>query len=604
MKLFLKNFLLVLLVSSSWLIHAESSPTNSPTHEFEKFPWLVKVSSTYQDLGTEDRETQVTGHGFIIEAKGKFFVITAAHLSQGGVEIETQNLSLESFDSSSKNWRKIEFLQRLAHNRRDIEVIEIAAPQNSQIALAKWMMPQDLPYTMQRFYPRGALVVKAEWKQLLEHEKNSVNQNSSFVALSRDSFFPRTKMLNKAFETPLSILSTLEFTNFLKNAEGFFQKQTLVSGLDATDGELISILPTNPGMSGLPLLHLQNDYLIVKGLVSSSSRNFSTSWFAQDVHIIFTLQKLLDSLPPSEHLPKPLSDNFHLIGDVYWRMNSGVQYRVGRLPMPDRQSYFVFEESQFLLAHPLRKQNGNGVRADGGNGVRADGGNGTRADGAIHSSNSENVKNGVMKFSLGPQINFKSILGFKVELRDRQYLVPADMPSVNFLLEQIYTQKIPTTSLQPIYNPNQLFDDMNQYFSQIRFKKYKTLLGRIDLPIKVEKLFPLKQMSSQNGSLSIQFVQPSFFGSKDYLVYLKLKLFNKTYEFQIPWNDIFSPMQKTIGGESMKIDLASLLFTSTSTYNFSWNDYKDQMPFQLPNPELRFQMKSQSGEEFLIYFAE
>ncbi|MDA9951769.1 hypothetical protein N9D31_04235, partial [Oligoflexaceae bacterium] len=114
-----KKFLLIFIINigatscmverSSELSLTEPSPA--------KFPWLVKVSTTYKN-GKSFKT--YTGKGYIVRSGDRNFVISNAHLTSGS---ETKVLIRDS----NNNWKRTEIIGKRSDSLLDISLLEVSS---------------------------------------------------------------------------------------------------------------------------------------------------------------------------------------------------------------------------------------------------------------------------------------------------------------------------------------------------------------------------------------------------------------------------------------------------------------------------------------------
>jgi len=419
--------------------------------EFKYHPWLILVESTYRDYKNPQEKTTFQGHGFLINVYGRSFVVTAAHLSQGGMSEKKSSLALKYFNSNTSQFENLKQKNRFAINRRDVEVVEIEIPPNSGLkALADWIAPQVLGPSEAKQFPLGKLLVAPYISAEILKEKSL--EPKGWVALSLKALLPHTTLITEKLKSPHSSKSYDELKSIFDSTDSFLLRHRIDSSLELVKGEIFAETSIQAGMSGLPLILKTFNYdtpyatpqALVGGLITSGSRSFNNSWPTHEVNIGEAIIRLLQGEADQEK--------------VYWYSRDGILFRKGTITKNIKLS---FEEALFVE----REEKGNGERADGGNGERADGGNGERADGGNgeranggngerfeHSNNPlDKVIRGGMGFSLSaPQeeVQLKEISIFKILAKNKKTLLtPADMSTLNWIIDEL---SIPFSSIEQI----------------------------------------------------------------------------------------------------------------------------------------------------------
>ena len=107
---------------------------NANLQMLRRVPGLVLTSSTYPDLQNGGRYTQ-TGFGFIVKDQDRFFVVTAAHLTQGPVDIidthrrqrgidanNTDYTQIRGWDGKTEQVTNLDWTHAVANNMQDLEI--------------------------------------------------------------------------------------------------------------------------------------------------------------------------------------------------------------------------------------------------------------------------------------------------------------------------------------------------------------------------------------------------------------------------------------------------------------------------------------------------
>jgi hypothetical protein len=563
--------------------------------EFDRFPWLVKVSSTFEDsAGGAARGFE--GHGFVVRFQGRHFLATASHLSQGGAESERPTMRVEAWVSGA--FRPLRVLRRVAHNRRDVEVMEVLVPAGFQ-PLAAWEAPETIPASSREFFPRGRLAVLSPWRELFEQDAPA-----GFVPLSLKAYLPETSRLATPFASPMRGLPRAELQRMMSASSSHYFRQALDMGVDATDGEFVAALPSHPGLSGLPLIARVADCLCVDALVTSSSRAFSASWFVPDVYILFTLFKLAQ-LPRELNLPP--EQNYHQVGDVYWRQRAGLLYRVAHLAVRDtsgRTQSLDFEEAAFD-----RRATGNGTRADGGNGTRADGGNGTRADGGAGAALPPDLLAGTAL------LGGEGMTAFVVPFRGVKRLLPADFSSFNWILERLYKGSLTHGQVEVVRSNDRLIDLVRSRLESLGIAGSG---GSYRARLVADLMLPLAAHRTASAEVIFEFastLRSALGGTLARAVHITLRLDGRDYAIDLDAHGApigsslgFEPFAvlRSASGDRVEVDLSGLLLTSTSTYNFEWEAQRASIGARfgmlgLQNPSLRFRVRASDGREWQLY---
>ncbi len=514
-------FLLLLLVSSC------------DYFEFKYHPWLILVESTYSDSKDASIRTTFKGHGFLIDVYGRSFVVTAAHLSQGGIAEKKPSLVLKYYDDEVSNFKKLKIKSRLAINRRDVEVIEIEKPSVSPLKpLASWIAPQHLGPSEYAQFPRGKLLIDKELSKDILEEKTV--EPKGFVPLSLKAFLPETTQITPKLVTPHTGKSYSELIKISETTDSFLLRHRIHSSLELVKGEVFAETSIHAGMSGLPLILKTVNYdtlnneaqALVGGLVSSGSRFFDNSWLTHEQHIGEAIMSLLLNAPPAE--------------EVYWHCQEEVLYRKGT---SKKQLQLNFQEALFVEREEKgdgeRADGGDGERADGGNGERADGGDGERADGGSGTKSAVALKGG-MGFSMGPinesPLKLNEISAFKIKVHGQTLLLPADMSTVNWLLDAFNEENASLNELVSVPSNGNLAESIwtrwKEKFSLPENSTYSELI------LIGEQLTPFDQYQKFAPKLTLRYDQSIFvkldmgFDVIDFEVLKNGAIKNVTHEFQ------------------------------------------------------------------------
>ena len=544
------------------------APTRSFSDEFDDFPWLVKVQSDYADPLSPARQTTFTGYGFVVEAFQKSYVITASHLSQGGMSEDHPNLTLQRFNETRHQFQDLHWQKRMAKNKQDVEVIELVP--GDYDALAQWEPSQRSP--------RGQWKLKEKWRRLFEEEKSNLAPRG-FTAIGLRSFLPESLRLSQPYKSPLEGLTKQQARERLQASDSFFEESLIKNGFDVTDAELVAPSAIHSGMSGLPLIHLEDDLnsgqtnsLVIAGLVASTSRGFDNSWFALSEFTLMTLTHLRQAgneLKPTA----PVADASFLDGNTFWNCRNGFLFRDGLTQVfYDRQNrphQFSFAEANLSRREPT----GNGTRVDAGNSK------------GLHAS--LDLLPGIVFWDRAlPKPTSLAAIAFEVERGDKQkVLIPGDMSSLVWMLGQLQEGKISPEDILVIRRGDHLGQHMWKQAQQLLgVPKNQTLSGFLDfdqmLPLKVSPKSQIKFLLTLKGDQLEITLDAGF----------------DRWQFQLDADGALSSeagrfaSEIVVRSEKLKIksriDLSSLLMLSPSFYNFAFESMPHDFQKRAPNPQV------------------
>ncbi len=433
---------------------------------------LVKVSSTFKsDDGQEN--LHLTGYGFLVKVPGTiftaptFFVVTASHLSQGGVsQVEGHENDQSILDAIDlKIEAKIDGqvvplqpINRLASIRRDIEIIHIKSVKGLE-PLAVVTKDTRLPVEFRRANPYGWLEVvhPAVIKNMTEESLNA----GHLYPLGLLTTVPQSSFVREVIESPVSKFKAAELQSIIDKSTDPWRRQMLRLGYETVLDEIETYNKLPAGFSGAPILFKIGDINTVLGLVTSYSRAFNLSWGLPSHFITRTINLYMTRL-----LGQPASKIGVLANSESWKLHRGLIYRKSAyLPSEFGGSSF----SEITLANLPA---GNGSSSPGGNGSSSPGGKGSSSPGGKGSSSpggngsSSPGGDGDYNFDVDPMIEFgiqygldfssptitgnavEHVLGFKLDLQFQgkrsQILVDANMSALNSVLN----------SLSPDYSQN------------------------------------------------------------------------------------------------------------------------------------------------------
>lgn len=357
-------------------------------NEFGNFPWLVKVESTYTDQLDKNRKDTFKGYGIVMSDVNRRVIITAAHLSQGGVEERAPNLKIEYFNPESQTFLPLKIIRRLALNEYDLEAIEVVP--NSHIEpLVDWVHENS-------FYGHTRFPLSHKWEE-------------KFLGAEDSGLVPHFKALGlKAFIPKVSLVEDGPGVDLQKKGDSLFSSHRIF-GYQEFPHEILSLSRGVEGMSGLPMVALGSESYQKKwrvlGLYSAGSKTFHKSWYSRLENIepfVFNwlqfyrmdnLYSYLSQRQREKEHQKVTKEVHRDRPQVFFRTQQGFIYRAGTVPIftevPSKQ-YKPFPD--YRLSHRLkfeealfssstgqnavqRKSFGHGTRSDGGNGTRSDGGN-------------------------------------------------------------------------------------------------------------------------------------------------------------------------------------------------------------------------------------
>ena len=399
----------------------------------------------------------MTGYGFIVKLPGSvfsgptFFVVTASHLSQGGVSQaeghENDKITLDAIDLKieAKINGKIVFLEpinRLASIRRDIEVIHIK-PVAGLEPLAVVTKDSRLPLEIRSANPYGWLeVVHPTLIKQLNDESLSTGH---LYPLGLLTSVPQSSFVRDVIDSPLSKFKSVELQKIIDKTNDPWRKQMLRLGYELVLDEIETYQKLPAGFSGAPILFKVGSINTVLGMVTSYSRAFNLSWGLPG-HFVTRMINLY----MTRVIGQPASKIAVLTNSESWKLHRGLIYRSGAY-LPDELGGASFSEVT-LASLPA----GNGSSSPGGNGSSSPGGNGSSSPGG-HGSYNFDV-DPMTEFGIQYGLDFSAptitgnavehVLGFKLDLQFQgkrsQVLVDANMSALNSVLN----------SLSPDYSKN------------------------------------------------------------------------------------------------------------------------------------------------------
>ena len=372
MKFVGRTLWLILLSVAAQAVGQPGMSQHSVEQALKQFPWLMAVSSDYPDYQEAETTYSLQGFGFVVRHGHQKYLITAAHLSQGAVEVldtrrqelkihsgQDDDISLRYFDRSVARFTEAKYQRSIADNFQDIEIF--ALPDGDVPSLA---------YVCE--VGNGAQGFCLE--DNLEPEVDSATSlvGKVYLPLGLDGFIPNVvleEIAAKHFpmigQDPQIVSSTIMSPNRQISP---FRHQV---GLDLVDAQTILPAKISPGMSGLPFINTQNrSQPMVLGLVQSRARHFHTGWMSDAANVLPLVKALaMASQQPgsAENGPRRMiaAGRSGILAE--WQVHRGELIRLGYL---SHLKLHVLEVAPFYKRERL--ESGNGSRADTGNGSRAD----------------------------------------------------------------------------------------------------------------------------------------------------------------------------------------------------------------------------------------
>lgn len=555
------------------LLSAQTIAIEALALEFKKFPWLVRVESTYQE--SAGPQTYV-GYGVLIQAESRLFVATAAHLSQGGVQEGRPSLRLSHYDERLKSFVSIPYNLRVAHNRRDIEVIEIQPSPQLQ-PLASW---QKASAERENFMLEGELKLLPEWNKSFDNFQSLAP--AGYTALALQSFVPAIGSSETTIESPIKNWRRKSLLKVLLESDSFFLRQRILTGIDQTDGELVSATPIQPGMSGLPLIIKYPDFAVVAGLAASGSRNFGMGWFATAAQIIFTLKLALK-----------LDGGMAIAHPIYWYSEAGLLYRKGEISNLPPTSLGEPQRLSFKEVIFSRKKTGNGIRADGGT--------------PSTQSQQPDLDPGII---LQKNADATAIVtAIEAQYKDKKYLMSGDIASLNWILNELFLRNISLAQLT-FLSPNEPLAP-RMWLQVLRSLKINVGPRTVRTTLNLDQLNPINVNPASRRSLQAP-TQFSYLENNG--IEVNIKLPEDSLIFTLNANgglgkSVYTPEIEVSGSvtkATYRIELAGLLMISPATYNIAW-DNTPEVDFwraKIPNPTIHFRIRriqERLSTEFLLF---
>jgi len=536
---------LMLLVFCSPLMNTGLAKS---ANEFEKFPWLVRVKSTYFNASTGKMDAQSIGHGFIISTGSDLFVVTAAHVSQGGVkqffESNGQNdeanrlFEVSYFDSTQEKFINIPTGKRIAHIRRDIELIN----------LPKKTVPSAVEPLAE--CNQNCIFGETVAGMLLRPGLEETIQNQSFLRL--------TPKWEKYFESESSFLALDWHQLNLAPMEKWIPKSTVLTdhplvvtpsktaSLEASNFEMRAPVALSAGMSGMPLLARSNiggrNSVGVAGIYTSSHRVFSESWFVSSYFIPYVLRQAYSQVRDLGWIT--------LLQSIFWEKNGELLVRSGEFVDPKgKMPRLYFTESEFD-----RERHGNGGRSDG-----------TAFKQSLVSDKwIDTLKEGILVRTQDEPNT--SVLGFLVRWKGDQVLLPGDFHSLIWIVENCFTGALTWESdVQRIYDKNELW---GLAFAQLSRRGRQNSDGSLTLNADL--------IDETNDSYKPEHAQISVrktIASFTITIEISRENLAESIKFDVIKNgDLRRGILSSISeheSESRRLDMSSLFFASPSQYRFT-----------------------------------
>ncbi|MCM2323570.1 MAG: hypothetical protein NDJ90_09955 [Oligoflexia bacterium] len=311
--------------------------SNMDAHADEATAGIVPVYSTYKDEKS-DRLITIKGAGTLIQDGDRFFILTAAHVSQGtfGLRVEIDG-------------KPAEILGRRADNRHDLELIETGRPKPETGVFAAYDPSCDCYLTkgLAWVYRIGPQIMKMGYQ-----DPDGVAY-CGYTCTQYELIIPPW---SPSRPESSSANGSVYGKNFGQKTEPIF---TVDSGL-----AMYSQSTLIRGMSGAPIVsYREKPTLSVPQLagVALSFHRFHKGTSFASAQAIATLRRDYLGQAPSE--------------SVQWHLESGAFFRT--YPDGTREIRSPSDHSgNFLM-----QDSGNGTSAEGGNGTSVEGGNGTSAEG-------------------------------------------------------------------------------------------------------------------------------------------------------------------------------------------------------------------------------
>ncbi|MCX6123461.1 MAG: hypothetical protein NTV34_01725, partial [Proteobacteria bacterium] len=342
---------------------------------------LVKVSSTfYSDDGRE--HLKLSGYGFLVKVPAKansnpiYFVVTASHLSQGGMnefsggDESRIDLSIEA--RFQGRVVKLEPINRVAALRRDIEVIHVK-PVPGLEALATLTQDSGISPIIRANHPYGWL--KVTHPNAIESLNGPMMNQNGLYPLSLLSAVPQSDFVRKIDRNPLSALRKSELEQIISASSDPWRVQMLKLGYELVLDEVETYRRLPAGFSGAPMISRVDQQWILFGMVTTYSRVFDLSWCLPSHFISRTINLYMQNI-----LSSPPSKAAVLTNSEQWKLKQGLLYRQSRYE-PDELGGAAYSEVSYT-----KTPSGNGSSSPGGNGSSSPGGNGSSSPGGNGSS--------------------------------------------------------------------------------------------------------------------------------------------------------------------------------------------------------------------------
>jgi hypothetical protein len=296
-------------------------------------PWLVRVRSTYSDLAAPAAKVTYEGRGFVVDHGEEQLVVTAAHLTQGGLSIEGEDgqLVVERFDAAAGAYVPVEIETIFPNNPSDTAVLLVkrAAGAPRLPALAEWVEASGF---------RSALPLRGGAYRVLPEAVGFVEDRGTWlderwIRLGLWTGTPVLSLedrLHDGFEG-----SDYQTLRALSQSTPWSFLGPRIVGMQAGATEYSADLAVRPGMSGSPVVYRLADVAdewIISGVVSARSRVFEQSYLSPNVILSafvteIVLPKMAAWRAGGTPFPPYYSDD-----RVQWYLRHGLLFRAGYVP--------------------------------------------------------------------------------------------------------------------------------------------------------------------------------------------------------------------------------------------------------------------------------
>lgn len=407
-------------------------------------------------------------------------------------------------------------------------------------------------------------------KALMQFEKNELDM----LGFESRAWINLGKSGNENFHLPIP-----------QSQEKAFHSPKL--GLSGAETDLTLEGSIFPGMSGLPVVSTRanssdGDSMVLAGMVLSTSVKFNKSWLARDEHV-------KDALHAAARNEGSIYPNFK------WFSEQNVLYRSGSVELEREKVKFSIQEAIFD-----RSKTGNGVRADGG--------------GALNASSESEVRSSLKHGLLftgedGNPLEISAFLVFYEPLR-KFYLLPADMPTINWIVNEI-------TNLRGanVFWHNVTPIAATQNIAELMWKRWFEYVVK-DSSSYLRKQKMTWQSASVKNEFSFRNLKSGAMGNCDVFVHYDSKYQYLDVEIDLGFEKL--PFRLNVFGGQMNVsdryrseidvrgskgnvyhvELNGFLLTSPSSYRFGY--YQPQIGWKMGySDQVQFRVR-RDGEEYLI----